>query len=172
MGRGAWLQRTNLWRERTNLGTGSERLRGVGPPVVVAPPPTDAQVFWVFMALRPAQAGPECVGDVGRCHGYMPAGYIGAHPSNRGVHSCTCTWSAESRCVAWRASGGQVNSRANGHAGGCDSTCQAKCQATWQAGGFPNVRACYARWAKLNTRGDASGCEYRVGYRRSAPGCE
>jgi len=73
-------------------------------------------IFWVFMALRPAQAGPECVGDVGRCHGYMPAGYIGAHPSNRGVHSCT--WSAESRCVAWRASGGEVNSRANGHAGG------------------------------------------------------
>jgi hypothetical protein len=25
----AWLQRTNLWRERTNLRTGSERLRGV-----------------------------------------------------------------------------------------------------------------------------------------------
>src|SRR5262249_4285925 len=27
--RGAWLQRTNLWRERTNLRTGAERLRGV-----------------------------------------------------------------------------------------------------------------------------------------------
>jgi hypothetical protein len=26
---GAWLQRTNLWRERTNLRTGSQRLRGV-----------------------------------------------------------------------------------------------------------------------------------------------
>jgi hypothetical protein len=24
----AWLQRTNLWRERTDLRTGSERLRG------------------------------------------------------------------------------------------------------------------------------------------------
>src|SRR5262245_11610355 len=32
-------------RERTNLRTGSERLRGVGPPVVVARPPTDAQVI-------------------------------------------------------------------------------------------------------------------------------
>jgi len=41
-----WQQRTNLWREKTNLRTGSERLRGVGPPVVVAaPPPTDAQVI-------------------------------------------------------------------------------------------------------------------------------
>jgi hypothetical protein len=27
------------------LGPGSERPRGVGPPVVVAPPPTDAQVI-------------------------------------------------------------------------------------------------------------------------------
>ena len=40
-----WLRRTNLWRERTNLRTGSERLRGVGRPLVVAPPPTDAQVI-------------------------------------------------------------------------------------------------------------------------------
>src|SRR5215471_15902541 len=115
-------------------------------------------IFWVFMALRPAQAGPECVGDVGRCHGYMPAGYIGANPSNRGVHSCT--WSAEGRCVAWRASGGQVNSRANGHAGGCDSTCQAKCQATWRPGGFPNVEACYAKWSRLNANPElARACE-------------
>jgi hypothetical protein len=41
----AWLQRTNLWRERTNLRPRSDRLKGVGPPVVVAPPPTDAQVI-------------------------------------------------------------------------------------------------------------------------------
>jgi hypothetical protein len=58
-------------------------------------------ILWVFMALRPAQAGPECVGDKGRCHGYMPAGFIGSHPSNRGVHSCT--WSATSYCAHWRA---------------------------------------------------------------------
>ena len=106
-------------------------------------------------------------GDNGRWHGYMPAGYIGAHPSNRGVNSCT--WSASQYCANWRARG-QANG--NGHAaGGCDSTCQAKCQATWRAGGFPNVGACYARWAKLNARGDASQCEYRVGYKHSAPGC-
>jgi hypothetical protein len=40
-------------------------------------------------------------GDKGRWHGYMPSGYIGAHPSNRGVHSCT--WSITERCVNWRA---------------------------------------------------------------------
>ena len=40
-------------------------------------------------------------GDNGRWHGYMPSGYIGSHPSNRGVHSCT--WSASSYCAAWRA---------------------------------------------------------------------
>jgi hypothetical protein len=38
----AWLQRTKLWRERTDLRTGSERLTGVGPPVVTL---TDAQVI-------------------------------------------------------------------------------------------------------------------------------
>jgi hypothetical protein len=40
-------------------------------------------------------------GDKGRWHGYMPAGYIGAHPSNRGPHSCT--WSATTACAQWRA---------------------------------------------------------------------
>jgi hypothetical protein len=40
-------------------------------------------------------------GDNGRWHGYMPSGYIGSHPSNRGVHSCT--WSASTTCAAWRA---------------------------------------------------------------------
>jgi len=40
-----WQRRTNIWRERTNLRTRSERPSGVGSPVVVAPPPTDAQVI-------------------------------------------------------------------------------------------------------------------------------
>jgi hypothetical protein len=40
-----WLQRTNIWLERTNLRPRSERLKAVGPPAVVAPPPTDAQVI-------------------------------------------------------------------------------------------------------------------------------
>src|SRR5262249_34698361 len=119
-------------------------------------------IFWVFMALRPAQAGPECVGDVGRCHGYMPAGYIGAHPSNRGVHSCT--WSASSYCASWRASR-QSNGHAGGtanHAGACDSTCQTKCQGAWRALSFPSVNACVARWAKLNAEGTAATCETAI----------
>src|SRR5262245_41455689 len=116
-------------------------------------------IFWVFMALRPAQAGPQCVGDVGRCHGYMPAGYIGAHPSNRGVHSCT--WSASSYCATWRANG-RANSQANSHAGGCGSTCQAKCQASWRALGFRSVNACVARWNRLNAEGTAATCETAI----------
>ena len=100
-------------------------------------------------------------GDNGRWHGYMPSGYIGAHPSNRGVHSCT--WSASSYCAAWRANGNaKGNGHANANAGGCDSTCQAKCQATWRAGGLPSVRACYAKWSKLNANPDlARACEYK-----------
>jgi len=39
-----WQRRTNPWRERTNLRTRAERLRGVGPPVVVTAP-TDARVI-------------------------------------------------------------------------------------------------------------------------------
>ena len=60
-------------------------------------------ILWVFMALRPAQAGPECVGDKGRCHGYMPSGFIGLHPSNRGVLSCN--WSISANCKRWRDKG-------------------------------------------------------------------
>src|SRR5262249_10659039 len=30
-----WQRRTNLWPEQTNLRPRSERLRGIGPPVVV-----------------------------------------------------------------------------------------------------------------------------------------
>jgi hypothetical protein len=58
-------------------------------------------IFWVFMALRPASAMDIMPGDKGRWHGYAPAGYIGAHPSNRGPHSCT--WSATTACAQWRA---------------------------------------------------------------------
>jgi hypothetical protein len=118
-------------------------------------------ILWVFMALRPAQAGPECVGDVGRCHGYMPAGYIGAHPSNRGVHSCT--WSSSSYCANWRANGGNSASQARSpKANHCDSTCQAKCQASWRALGFRSVNACVARWHRLNAEGTAATCETAI----------
>jgi hypothetical protein len=99
-------------------------------------------------------------GDKGRWHGYMPSGYIGAHPSNRGVHSCT--WSASSYCANWRASGGQVKGQANGQAGGCDSLCQAKCQASWQRLGHSSVEACYAKWSRLNANGTARQCEAAI----------
>jgi hypothetical protein len=97
-------------------------------------------------------------GDKGRWHGYMPSGYIGAHPSNRGVHSCT--WSASSYCANWRANGG--NTSTAGHTGRCDSTCQTKCQGAWRALGFPSVNACIARWAKLNAEGTARACETAI----------
>jgi hypothetical protein len=54
------------------------------------------------------QQGVIMPGDKGRWHGYMPAGYIGAHPSNRGVHSCT--WSASSYCANWRRAQANGNS--------------------------------------------------------------
>jgi len=63
----------------------------------------------------------------------------------------------------------QVNSY-----GACDSTCQAKCQATWRPGGFPNVRACYAKWSRLNANPElARACEAanRANGWRHTPGC-
>jgi hypothetical protein len=83
------------------------------------------------------QQGVIMPGDNGRWHGYMPAGYIGSHPSNRGVHSCT--WSTESRCVAWRASGGQTRLRATGVSTNAPSKtsnyCGANCQRKAFGGG-------------------------------------
>jgi hypothetical protein len=54
-----------------------------------------------FSSAATAQSpGVVMPGDKGRWHGYMPSGYIGAHPSNKRVHSCT--WSATAACAAWR----------------------------------------------------------------------
>jgi len=58
-----------------------------------------------MLGARPVlaqQPGPGVImpGDKGRWHGYSPAGYIGAHPSNRGVNSCT--WSIAASCAARR----------------------------------------------------------------------
>jgi hypothetical protein len=105
------------------------------------------------------QQGVIMPGDKGRWHGYMPAGYIGSHPSNRRVHSCT--WSASSYCATWRANG-RANSQANGHASGCGSRCQSKCQASWRALGFRSVNACVARWDRLNAEGTAATCETAI----------
>src|SRR5262249_45965370 len=57
-----WQQRTKVWRRRKNLRTGSERLRGGGPPVGVAPPPTDAKVIaGAILGYRRRWA----IGDIG-----------------------------------------------------------------------------------------------------------
>ena len=55
----------------------------------------------ILMSVGSALAGEIMPGDNGRWHGYMPSGYIGAHPSNRGVNSCK--WSASTYCANWRA---------------------------------------------------------------------
>src|SRR5262249_36863348 len=60
-----------------------------------------AAIFVAGPALAQSP-GPGVImpGDHGRWHGYMPAGYIGSHPNNRGPHSCT--WSVTASCAAWR----------------------------------------------------------------------
>jgi hypothetical protein len=50
----------------------------------------------LLVLAAPAHAQQIMPGDKGRWHGYMPQGYIGAHPSGRGPSSCS--WSAESFC--------------------------------------------------------------------------
>jgi hypothetical protein len=59
--------------------------------------------------------------------------------------------------------------------GHCDLLCQRKCQATWQAGGLPNVEACYAKWSRLNRTGIARQCEAanraRLAGQPRLPGC-
>ena len=111
----------------------------------------------ILMSVGSALAGEIMPGDNGRWHGYMPSGYIGAHPSNRGVNSCK--WSASTYCANWRANGGQTKS--TGHSrGGCDATCRDKCDLTWRAGGYKNVQACYAKWSRLNANPElAQRCE-------------
>jgi hypothetical protein len=102
-------------------------------------------IFWVFMALRPANA--QCtyrMNDVGRLHGYLSGpcngaalGYAGAYPS-------------------------RPTSQTTGNASGCDSLCQSKCQRSWQSLGFRSVGACIAKWGKLNSAGTAASCEAAI----------
>jgi hypothetical protein len=147
----------------------SRKMRNVLKPLAIAAlliaPLTSAAVA---MDIMP--------GDKGRWHGYLPSGYIGAHPSNRGVHSCT--WSASSYCANWRtaqANGDSPPQARSPTANHCDSLCQAKCQATWQRGGLPSVEACYAKWSRLNANGTARQCEAanraRLAGQPKLPGC-
>src|SRR5262245_5800694 len=61
-----------------------------------------AMLLAVSATAQAQQPGPGVImpGDKGRWHGYSPAGYIGSHPSNRGVNSCT--WSIAASCAARR----------------------------------------------------------------------
>jgi hypothetical protein len=118
-------------------------------------------IFWIFMALRPANA--QCsyaMNDVGRFHGYVSGpcngaavGYNGAYPYHLNARA-----GAHPTVVAPK-----VISQTNGHnVGACDSTCQSKCQGAWRALGFRSVNACVARWAKLNAEGTAATCETAI----------
>jgi len=130
-------------------------------------------IFWVFMALRPAHAqansffGPtsgSCCNQTnfgGRTGWYRP---INISP--------TRTYSPEADYRTQRRSKTLSATTASAQYGACESTCQAKCQATWRAGGFPNVRACYTAWAKLNAMGNgiAPRCEAANAARGWRPG--
>src|SRR5262244_2553130 len=74
--------------------------------------------------------------------------------TDRNLHGCGSSWEI---CKYRRAP--KVVPQVNGHAGGCNSVCQAKCQASWQVGGYRNVGACYAAWAKINAMGMNERCE-------------
>jgi hypothetical protein len=105
----------------------SRKMRNILKPLAIA----------ALLIATPTVALAQQQGDKGRWHGYMPAGYIGAHPSNRGVHSCT--WSASSYCANWRASGGQTRLRAMGVSTNAPSKtsnyCGANCQRKAFGGG-------------------------------------
>jgi hypothetical protein len=115
-------------------------------------------IFWVFMALRPANA--QCVYrmiDVGRPHGYLSGpcngsalGLAGAYPARSAAPATT-------------------------HVNGCVGNCPAKCQASWQRLGFRSVEACYVKWGKLNRLGIARQCEAAIRARQPGepglPGC-
>jgi hypothetical protein len=126
-----------------------------------------------FAALAPQSASAQCtytMNDVGRFYGYLSGpcngaslGYAGAYPwhpnTPAGLHPTV--------------NAPKATPQVNGHArGGCDSLCQTKCQATWQAGGLPNVRACYAKWSRLNANPElARTCEYKSRQEQRRLGC-
>src|SRR5262249_9016245 len=130
-------------------------------------------IFWVFMALRPANA--QCTYrmiDVGRPHGYLSGpcngsalGYSGAYPSHPNTGAMAHPTLIAPKVVP------QANSRGDG----CVGNCPAKCQASWQRLGFRSVEACYVKWGKLNRLGIARQCEAanraRLAGQPKLPGC-
>src|SRR5215471_7002594 len=110
-------------------------------------------LFWVFMALRPAQAT-FFAGPSGSCCNQFGGG--GQIPQPQVSPRMTPRRYGTGRSYR------QPSPHGNGHASGCDSLCQSKCQASWRALGFRSVNACVARWARLNAEGTAASCETAI----------
>ena len=64
----------------------------------------------------------------------------------------------------------KVAPQAKSYASACEATCRSKCQASWQVGGYRNVEACYAAWAKINAMGMGERCEAASRARGGRPG--
>ena len=117
-------------------------------------------IFWMLMALRPANA--QCtyrMNDVGRPHGYLSG------PCNGAALNLARAYPSRSNSTP----------QTNGNTRGCVGNCPAKCQASWQRLGFRSVEACYVKWGKLNRLGIARQCEAAIRARQPGepglPGC-
>jgi hypothetical protein len=70
-----------------------------------------------------------------------------------------------------RGTGGSYRqSQAKSYASACEATCRSKCQVSWRVGGYRNVEACYAAWAKINAMGMGERCEAASRARGGRPG--
>jgi hypothetical protein len=105
-------------------------------------------LFWVFMALRPANASWRLVpGDT----------------TDRLFHGCGSSWTI---CRARAVNRAYIQARPSkeSHRVGCDALCQAKCDAT-----SVNPAACYVKWNRLNLAGKGRECEKTLG---RGPNCK
>jgi len=88
--------------------------------------------------------------------------------TDRNIHGCGSSWEI---CKYRRGAHSTVVApKVNGHASACEATCRSKCQASWQVGGYRNVEACYAAWAKINAMGMGERCEAASRARGGRPG--
>ena len=83
--------------------------------------------------------------------------------TDRNIHGCGSSWET----CKYRAS---VRNNRKSYASACEATCRSKCQASWQVGGYRNVGACYAAWAKINAMGMGERCEAASRARGGRPG--
>ena len=93
--------------------------------------------------------------------------------NDRNLHGCGSSWgickyraSVRNNPVVGRASQPQAKS----YASACEATCRSKCQVSWRVGGYRNVEACYAAWAKINAMGMGERCEAASRARGGRPG--